>query len=75
MSLYTQADLDAIRAKLKRRIAIAVVPAVVILAAAVGVFVWGRMQRSDTLWMLTAALTVLGITTVYRYENSYVKVI
>lgn len=60
MSLYTQAELDAIRAKLKRRIAVAVVPAVVILAAAVGVFVWGRMQRSDTLWMLTAALTVLG---------------
>lgn len=58
--MYTQDDLTRVSRMLKRRSWIAIAPAAVMLVAAIVVFIVGRLQRSDQMWMVTAALTVLG---------------
>lgn len=58
--MYTSQDEDEALALLKKRGFLAIFPAALALVAAVAVFVAGRIARSDTLWILTAALTILG---------------
>ena len=58
--MYTHEDLQDIQMLLKKRWRMAVIPAVLILLAAVAIFVYGQLNRSDHLWKLTAALTILG---------------
>ena len=58
--LYSQDDLNNVCKMLKKRWWVTSVPAVAILSAAIAIFVYGQLNRNDTLWMLTAALTVLG---------------
>lgn len=58
--MYTREDEDQARRLWKKRLGLALVPMIVGLAAGITLFVVGRMRRSDTLWMATAALTVLG---------------
>ena len=58
--MYTREDADQARRLWKKRLGLALLPAIVGLAAGIALFVAGRMRRSDTLWMVTAALTVLG---------------
>ena len=58
--MYTQEDWNDINKMLKKRWLMAAIPAVVVLSAAIAVFVIGRMHRSDSMWMLTSFLTILG---------------
>lgn len=58
--MYTQEDMRDVKAMLAKRWAAAAVPSAIALICAIAVFVYGRMQRSDSLWMLTAMLTVVG---------------
>ena len=58
--MYTQEDMNKVERLLKKRWRVAAIPAVLLLAAGIALFVLGRINRSDTLWMVTAALTVLG---------------
>ena len=58
--MYTPEDEALARRLWKKRLGIALVPLALGLAAGIALFIVGRMQRSDTLWMATAALTVLG---------------
>lgn len=58
--MYTQDDYNDICRMLKKRWWITTIPAVVVLAAAIVIFVYGQLNRSDTLWMVTSALTLLG---------------
>ena len=58
--MYTREDEDQARRLWKKRLGLALVPMIVGLAAGITLFVVGQMRRSDTLWMATAALTVLG---------------
>ena len=58
--MYTREDEDQARRLWKKRLRLALVPMIVGLAAGTALFVVGQMRRSDTLWMATAALTVLG---------------
>lgn len=58
--MYTQEDMTEVKRRLTKRWWITAVPAVLLVAAAVAVFVAGQLARSETLWMLTAALTVAG---------------
>ena len=44
----------------RKRWRIAVLPAAVLLLIAIAVFIYGQLIRSDTLWRLTAALSILG---------------
>ena len=58
--MYTQEDWKDINTMLRKRWLITAVPAVLVLAAAIWVFVYGRMQRSDSIWRITSLLTLLG---------------
>lgn len=58
--MYTQDDFKLVCRMLKKRWWLTAIPAVVILAAAIAIFVYGQLNRNDSLWMLTAVLTVLG---------------
>lgn len=58
--MYTPEDEAQARRLWKKRLGIALVPLALGLAVGIALFIVGRMQRSDTLWMATAALTVLG---------------
>jgi len=58
--MYTQADWQEICTMLRKRWKLAIIPAVLVLAAAVAVFVYGQLTRSDHLWKLTVLLTILG---------------
>lgn len=58
--MYTLEDLQDIQKLLKKRWRLTAIPAGLVLAAAVAVFVHGQLSRSDHLWKLTAVLTILG---------------
>ena len=58
--MYTEKELQAVSQMKKKRWWIALIPMVAALAAAIVIFVYGQVNRSDTLWGWTAALTVLG---------------
>ena len=59
--MYTQQDLIQALAQLKRRRLTGYLPSAVGLAAAIAVFVAGRMQRSDSAWVISTALTILAV--------------
>lgn len=58
--MYTQTDLDEVQRQLNKHRLIALIPSVLLLIAGIAVFVIGRMNRSDSAWMLTALLTIFG---------------
>ena len=58
--MYSQNDWNDINAMLKKRWTFTAIPTAALLLAAGIVFVYGRINRSDTIWMLTSALTLLG---------------
>ena len=58
--MYTAEDEALARRLWKKRLGIALVPLALGLAAGIALFIVGLMQRSDTLWMATAAQTILG---------------
>ena len=55
--MYTEKELQAVSQMKKKRWWIALIPMVAALAAAIVIFVYGQVNRSDTLWRWTAALT------------------
>jgi len=78
--VYTQSELSQVRSLKKRRTLIAVIPAAILLAAGIVLFVLGRIDRSDSMWKITAAFTVAGlfylffmlgvyVVPVYKYEK------
>ena len=58
--MYTQEDWNDINVMLKKRWFATAAPAAVVLIAAIVVFVIGRIHRSDSMWMLTSLLTIIG---------------
>lgn len=58
--MYTPEDEAQARRLWKKRLWLSLLPLIAGLGAGIGLFIAGRMQRSDTMWMGTAALTVLG---------------
>ena len=58
--MYTPEDEAQARRIWRRRLLISLAPAAAGLGLGVGLFAAGCALRSDTLWMATAALTVLG---------------
>lgn len=71
--MYSHNDLTAIDRLLKKRRAVTFVPALVIFVLAVIVFVYGQLQRSDHLWKLTAAMTILGVGYGLFFHGVYVR--
>lgn len=58
--MYTDEELKEVSSRLKKRWLVAGIPCGLILAAAVALFVIGQQSRSESMWIVTAALTVLG---------------
>ena len=58
--MYSEKDWSEINALIKKRWLITLGPSGVVLAAAIAIFVYGQVNRSQHLWMLTSALTMLG---------------
>ena len=58
--MYTEKDLGVAKALVKKRRLQAWLPGGVLLLAGIALFVYGQIARSDTLWLGTVALTLLG---------------
>lgn len=58
--------------RIKRRV-VAIVPAVLVLATALAIFIVGRIHRSEDAWKLTAALTVVGLSYLVFMLGVYVR--
>lgn len=59
--MYTEEELLLARKQRRSRLRTAVIPAAVVLAAAIGLFVYGQSIRSDQLWIVTATMTILAL--------------
>lgn len=58
--MYSEKDWSDINALLKKRWIVALGPSGAVLIAAIIIFVYGQLNRSEHLWMLTSFLTILG---------------
>lgn len=66
--MYTEEDHRQAEALLKKRMWIATLPAALIAVVGIVLFVIGRMQRSDSMWIATAVLTILaGVYFLFLY--------
>ena len=66
--MYTRQDQLTADRQTKQRMLITFIPAAVLLIAALTVFVIGRVNRSEEMWKITAALTVLaGVYAVFFF--------
>lgn len=59
--MYDENDLLAARMQRAARLRVAVIPAGVVFAIAVGLFIYGQNIRSDQLWIVTATLSILSL--------------
>lgn len=71
--MYTQQDMIDIKNQLKKRWLVTLVPSLAVLAAAIAIFVYGQLNRSDVLWMLTSALTMVGGGYLLFFVGVYVR--
>ncbi len=58
--MYTQEDMDRIKAIVKKRWLITACPSAVIVLAGIMLFVLGRIERSESMWIWTTILTIIG---------------
>ena len=58
--MYSEKDWQEINKLLKKRWLVTLIPAGLILAAAITIFVYGQLNRSEHLWKLTSFLVLLG---------------
>ena len=58
--MYSEKDWKEINQLLHQRWLITLVPFTIVFGAAVAIFVYGQLNRHETLWMLTSFLTLLS---------------
>ena len=58
--MYTEADRAAAQAEIRKRRRIVIMPAIAIIIAAVGVFVFCQTRRADWGWIVACLLTILA---------------
>ncbi len=71
--MYTRQEYEQASRQTNQRMLMAWVPAAVLLSVAVVVFVIGRMNRSDSAWMISAALTVVAGVYALFFYGTYAK--
>lgn len=71
--MYSEKDWQEINALFKKRLLLTLVPSCAILAAAVAIFVYGQLNRSENLWKLTAFLTIVGGGYLLFFLGVYVR--
>ncbi|MDD3336617.1 MAG: hypothetical protein PHI98_14080 [Eubacteriales bacterium] len=71
--MYTQEKLEQVRALTRKRLMVAVVPAALVLAAAIALFVYGQINRNDQLWVVTTILTIVAGCYFLFFYGVYVR--
>ena len=71
--MYSDKDWAEINALLKKRWLHTLIPSGILLAAALVIFVYGQLNRSEHLWMLTSALTMIGGGYLLFFYGVYVR--
>lgn len=71
--MYSEEELKQVCGLEKKRLRVAVIPAVLAMAAAVGLFVYGQLIRNDQLWMITTALSILSGCYFFFMYGVYVR--
>ena len=71
--MYSEEELEQVRVLEKKRLCVAVIPAALTLAAAIGLFVYGQLIRNDQLWMVTTALSILSGCYFFFMYGLYVR--
>lgn len=71
--MYSDKDWREINSLLQKRWLITLIPSCAVLAAAVAIFIYGQLNRSEQLWMLTSALTLLGGGYLLFFFGVYVR--
>lgn len=71
--MYSEKDLKEINALIQKRWLITLLPSVIALAAAIAIFVYGQLNRSEHLWMLTSFLTLLAGGYFLFFFGNYVR--
>ena len=71
--MYTNEELIAVAKAKKTRTLIAVIPTLAIFLLSIAIFVYGQINRSEKLWMVTVALTVLSLGTLLFLYGTWVK--
>lgn len=71
--MYTRQDQQQAARQTRQRMLTAFVPAAVILVVAVILFIIGRQNRSEDMWKVTAALTVLAGAYAIFFYGVYAK--
>ena len=71
--MYTRQDQQQAARQTRWRTLIAFVPAAVVFVLAVILFIIGRVNRSESMWKITAALTVLAGAYAIFFNGVYAK--
>lgn len=71
--MYSEKDWQEINQLLKKRWLLTLIPSLIVLGTAITVFVYGQLNRSEVLWMLTAALTLIGGGYLLFFYGVYVR--
>ncbi len=71
--MYTSDELAAIKAQVRKRRLTVALPCCAMLAAALAVFVIGQINRSEKMWLITVAMTLLGGGLFIFFNGVYVR--
>jgi len=71
--LYTETDRSQATAERAKRLWVVLVPTVLILLAAIATFVWYRLNRDASGWVLTGLITVVGGAYFIFFYDVYFK--
>jgi len=71
--MYTRQEQQQAERQTRQRLMVTIIPAVAVFAVAVILFVIGRLNRSENMWKLTAALTLLAGVYAVFFAGVYVK--
>ncbi len=71
--MYTQEDMNLIGEQLKKRRLIVMFPSLLVVAIGAIAFVYGQFARSEWLWMLTVALTIVGGGTCLFFYGVWIR--
>lgn len=71
--MYTRQEQQQAAQQTRQRLMVTVIPAAVIFVIAVVLFVIGRLNRSEEMWKVTAALTLVAGVYVTFFAGVYVK--
>lgn len=71
--MYTRQEQQQADRQTHQRLMVTIIPAVAVFAVAVILFVIGRLNRSEDMWKLTAALTLLAGVYAVFFAGVYVK--